>query len=281
MRTEQEPNARSRFQDILFEGTTSHNGRSEILAAFDQIAGWPEASQTCTYYQGCGCDLISLACSTVDTHVLSDKSSGVFEDLSKKFRRLTDEGFINKLQYERQQWCFELGGHTKEVIFTTRRLDELDFDSQFGKPLGIIFGWNCGDSARPESFWRAISQQIVTDGKVIGSYANGFEASDRQAFVMSTDGEKPVLQGCNDYDDVQGDERKVVMAKAELGVGPQTPYDNQIIELNSQAYLISWAGKNRMAITRIWRQPVGAFGLQLVSVGDRICQLTKRGRGNK
>jgi len=272
----------SPFLGILFEGTTSHNGRDEILAAFDQVEDWPKAPQVCAYYQGCGYDLITLACRTVDTHVLSDFSSHVVDELGRKFRRLSDSGFITGLQGDGRQWRFSLDGRRKDVHFTEEALEHLDFSRRFGRRLGVVFEWNCGDSASKESFWRALSRQMVAGGHVIGSYSPGFHWADRSAFVLNTSGKKPMLQGHNGFDDVASDERMAVLARAtELGLVPNTPPGKQVLEVGSHAYMLDWAGGNHTAVTRVWRQAVETFDLQLIAAGNRICWLTRCPRATK
>ena len=110
---------------ILFEGTTSHNARDDILASFDQVGDWPAAPQVCAYYQGCGCDLITLACDSVDTHILSDRSPKVADQLAKKLTQLSDHGLITELDGEERHWRFKLGGRPKSVHFTEEPLAHL------------------------------------------------------------------------------------------------------------------------------------------------------------
>lgn len=277
---EPKPGTRGHFLKILFEGTTSHNSGKEILAAFEQVARWPESPQTCTFYQGCGCDLITLACSTVDTHILSDISPDVLSQLDGKFRQLADGSFIHELRKDGQHWRFVLDGRAKDVHFNEMSLEALDVRKKFGNPLGVVFEWNCDDCARKESFWQAISREMVQGGQVIGSYAPDLESLVREAFVLDTNGREPMLSGYEDFADVQGDERDAVIARArELGEVPNRPHEKKILEIGSQIYRLDRAGHDRLSgqvllsVTRVWRQPIGAFGLKLISAGNKICRL--------
>ncbi|NLX13022.1 MAG: hypothetical protein GXY44_05105 [Phycisphaerales bacterium] len=230
---EPKPGTRGHFLKILFEGTTSHNRRKEILATFEQVARWPESSQPCIFYQGCGCDLITLACSTIDTHILSDISPDVLSQLDGKFRQLADSFFIHKLRKDGQHWRFVLDGHAKDVHFTKKPLDVLDFRKEFGKPLGVVFEWNCDNSAWKKSFWQAIAREMVEGGQVIGSYSPDLKSLDREAFVLDTNGREPMLSGHEDFDDVRGNERDAVIARArELGEVSSRPLEKKILDSN-------------------------------------------------
>lgn len=277
METESRQRRNRVFLKILFEGTTSHNSRAEILGAFDQIEDWPQAPQVCAYYQGCGCDLVTLACRTVDIHVLSDTSSDVVNQLAGKFKRLADERFITDLQDGDSHWRFAMDGRAKDVYFTTRPIDGLDFRRQFSKPLGIVFEWNCGDSAQKESFWEALSRELVDGGHVMGSHAPDLVSRNRDAFVLCTSDKEPMLHGLSGFDHVDSEERTAVLSSATaLDIVPKQPLEWQVLEVGAHAYALCWGGRDRTAVTRIWRRPLRTFGLQLISVGDHICRLVKR-----
>lgn len=266
--------------DIQSQGTTSHNGRNEILHAFGEVAKWREASNTCSFYQGCGQDLINLACVAIDTHVLSDEHERCADLIAEKLGQLADSNLITDLRGSEGRWRFSFGGRAKHVVFSTKPIDQIDFRSHVGVPLGVVFEWNCGDSALKKSFWDAISNQMVVGGHVIGSFATDMATCGRSAFVLSDIHGKPVLEGYDGWNDVDNGLRRQILAKAEeMDLQPLAPGSRRVIEVGSDCCLCFGSSGNEQSVTRMWREPVTAFGLALTRMGDRICHLTRNERG--
>lgn len=265
-----------RFLKILLDGTTSHNAWPEIEQEFREISKEGELKNMCCFYQGCGCDLITLACKGIHTHVLSDCDAGCEAKITGKLERMASKAFISKLRQGRDHYHFEMHQAMKSLVFTTLPIDEINFEQLTDKSLGLVFEYNCGDSARKRSFWHAISKVMVEGGHVIGSYARGVESANRVAFVLETNEENPILSGCDNYDNVCSSERIAVIEKArKLGILPAQPLDIKVIEHEKEHYKLNWAGQDRFAVTRIWRESVKTIGLHLTTLGDRICRLTK------
>ncbi len=192
---------RARLLEILFKDTTSFNGEREILQAFEQVATWPQASNTCAFYQGCGCDLITLACTAVDIHVLSDREASCGQRIGEKLEKLSDEGLIESLKQKENGWHFTLLDRQKSVCFVTDPVDRLHFRDLVGVPVGLVFEWNPVDSALIESFWDAVTQELEQGGFVIGSFDTRFEMFSRSAFLLNLDGAKPAVRVARDADD--------------------------------------------------------------------------------
>lgn len=267
---------------ICLSNCTSHNSRDEILNEFEAAAAQTRLTETCCCYQGCGSDLITLACESVHTHVLSDCSEDCANGIAELINELESVELISHVGCERRggttTWNFADGDVHKKVIFTTCPIDKIDFKQLAQAPLGMVFEYNCGDSARKSSFWDAIFHELIEGGQVIGSYAADFASANRVAFVLRNDHDSPVLWGYDDYGDVstRSELHAAIIEAARQGNSlPQNTLDRTVWDYNDRLYLLSGTSKHGISVTGVWRRSVRDFGLTLSDFGKRICRMTK------
>ena len=173
--------------EILFRDTTSHNCKDEILDAFDKCyVGSIRKKPLCSFYQGCGCDIVTILKNDIHTHIFSDCDSSCEARIFRKLESLQSEGYISHLSSNRGEWTFILNHRKKKIIFTTKSIDEIDFKSVYGVYLFLVFEFNPGDTARKQFFWDTIKKQMIPNGYVIGSYTftDEYEFCSRDAFVF-------------------------------------------------------------------------------------------------
>lgn len=267
-----------RIANILFRDTTSHNSKDKIFQAFHMCHVRPKPKKPlCSFYQGCGCDIVTIMKDDIHTHILSDCNNSYKEQISQKLKELESEGYISELSDDKDGWVFIRNDRTKKVIFTTKSIDAIDFKSMYEVSLFLVFEYNPGDTARKESFWRSIQRQMISGGYVVGSYTFTPECADRNAFLFHKTAGRLHLCGDPDCpDEIKGAKRKELVEYAKKsGSYPTAVLDCKIIKLNSQLYKLFMIPKERVEVSKLWYQSIETFGLNDLWRGDHICILQK------
>lgn len=267
-----------RIANILFRDTTSHNSKDEIFQAFDMCHVKPKPKKPlCSFYQGCGCDIITIKKEDVNTHIFSDHDSSCKGRIAEKLQRLESERYISQLLAGEDSWTFVRNGQRKKVIFTTKSIDAIDFKSMYEVLLFLVFEYNPGDTALRLSFWRSIRNQMIPGGYVVGSYTFTPECADRNAFLFHKTAGRLHLCGDPDCpDEIKGAKRKeLVEYVKKSGSYPTAVLDCKIIKLNSQLYKLFMIPKEKVEVSKLWYQSIETFGLNDLWWGDHICILQK------
>lgn len=203
-------NELSKRDEILFRDTTSHNCKDEIFQAFDMChVGSERKKPLCSFYQGCGCDIVTILKDDIHTHIFSDRDSSCEAKIFGKLERLQSKGYISHLSSNGGEWTFILNHRSKKVIFTTKSIDKIDFKSMYGVYLFLVFEFNPGDTACKQSFWDAIKKQMIPKGYVIGSYTftDQYEFPSRDAFVLDKTRDEVHLCCCLESVQIDGQEK--------------------------------------------------------------------------
>jgi hypothetical protein len=267
-----------KIANILFEDTTSHNSKDEIFRAFDMCHVRPKPKKPlCSFYQGCGCDIVTILKNDIHTHILSDCEDSRKEQISQKLKKLESEGYISGLLDDDNGWVFEQNGHIKRMIFTAEPIEAIDFSSIYGVSLFLLFEYNPGDTTRKESFWDSIKKQMVLGGYVIGSYTFTNKFTDRQAFLFYRAGDEIHL--CGTYGEINGQEKEKLIEHAEKsGFLPAQGLQYKIIEQGSNLYMLLLSESTRF-VYKLWHKPICSFELKDVWWGNHICILQKSQSG--
>jgi len=267
-----------RIANILFRDTTSHNSKDEIFQAFDMCHVRPKPKKPlCSFYQGCGCDIVTIMKDDIHTHILSDCNNSYKEQISQKLKELESEGYISELSDDKDGWVFIRNDRTKKVIFTTKSIDAINFKSIYGVSLFLVFEYNPGDTARKESFWRSIQKQMLLGGYVVGSCTLTTEFIDRQAFLFYRAGDEIHL--CGNYGEINGQEKEKLIEHAEKsGFLPAQGLQYKIIEQGADLYMLLLSESMRF-VYKLWHKPICSFELKDVWWGDHICILQKSQSG--
>lgn len=266
-----------KYSDILFRSTTSHNAKKEIFEAFGMCKATLEPEKLCSFYQGCGCDIITIEQNKIGTHIFSDRDSSYRESISQKLQELQSGGYIFHLSGDDCSWRFIRNNQHKRLIFTTKSIDEVDFKSMYRVSLFLVFEYNPGDSARKKAFWQAIQKQMVPGGYVVGSYASTTEFAGREAFLFHDCKGDVCLCGDEDYSqeiNAANKENLVEYAK-NSDVFLDTVPGSTIAEFDGQLYHLYRVTNEKTHISKLWSEPMKTFGLKFLWKGELICILQK------
>jgi len=271
-----------RIANILFSDTTSHNSKDEIFQAFDMCHVRPKPKKPlCSFYQGCGCDIVTIMKDDIHTHVLSDCDDLCKERISHKLKKLKSERYVSRLSPDELGWVFVQNSKTKRIIFTTKSINGISFESMYGVSLFLVFEYNPGDTACRRSFWQSIQRQIIPGEYVVGSYTLTPECANWNAFLFHKTGGR--LHLCGDPgcpDEIKEAKRKELVEYAKnSGCYPTAILDCKIIELNSQLYKLFMITKKRVEVSKLWCEFIETFGLNDLWWGDHICILQKSQSG--
>ncbi len=268
--------ARKRQQHlkVLLERGTSKNAKSEIRKEFAAISEAGALEDKCCYYQGCGSDLITLACDSVHSHVLSDTNACCADAISEKLNSMLDAGFISELDSGQREWRFVMNGTRKHIVFTESPIHDIQFESLVDRPLGLVFELNCGDSARKKVFWDTVAKEMVAGGHVIGSYASDLESADRIAFVLDKS-PLPCLWGYAETLLPPELEAEIIRVATDDGWKPTKVLERYMYEFDRQFYVLCLTGRRHTSVTRAWRESVATFGLTVAFRGERMCRFSK------
>ncbi len=270
-----------RIANILFRDTTSHNSKDEIFQAFDMCHVRPKPKKPlCSFYQGCGCDVVTILKNDIHTHILSDCEDSHKGQISQKLKKLESEGYISGLLEDDSGWVFEQNGHTKRMIFTTKSIDAIDFSSIYGVSLFIVFEWNPGDAACKQSFWDSIKKQMILGGYVIGSYTFTDKFTDRQAFLLYNTNNEVHLCG-HLYEVDEGEKRKLIAHFKKSGGFSTQGHSLQVkfFEYGQDLYELVIISERMISVYKLWHKPICSFELKDVWWGDHICIFQKSQSG--
>jgi hypothetical protein len=272
-----------RIAEILFWDTTSRNCKDEIFQAFDMchVRSKPK-KPLCSFYQGCGCDIVTILKDDIHTHIFSDHDSSCRERISDKLKKLESEGCISKLCTDEHSWTFVQSGHTKRMIFTAELIDAIDFTSMYGVSLFLVFEFNPGDTACKQSFWDTIKKQMIPNGYVIGSYTftDKYESPGRDAFVVyKTDDEFNVC-GNLEYTQIDGPKKDELIEHAKKSglFHSQQGLMSKIFRYEGNLYCFCVLSDDKIMVEKLNHKPIGSiksFGLESLWWGKNICVFKK------